>query len=60
MGVKMADGCSLDWSGEGAVLDGGFVGFVCVWWGVLCVEWEVWAVDLVWGVKLEVLACFAI
>ena len=29
MGIKMADGDSLDWFAEGAVLDGGFVGFVC-------------------------------
>ena len=38
MGVNMAEGDSLDGFGEGAVLDDEFVVFVCIWWGVLCVE----------------------
>ena len=60
MGTNKAEGDSLDGFGEDAALDGGLVVFVCIWWGVLCVEWGIWAVDLAWDVNLEVVVCFAI
>lgn len=60
MGTNVAEADLPDGFGEGAVLDGGFVIFVCIWWGVLCVEWQLWVVDLVWDVKVEFLVCFAI